>query len=73
MKSESWKKVTEEQFKNAIAPFKDTLTVHTIGFCDPPIVFYWNRKPKPGDDWSFGKESFAKKILDESTEYYLKD
>lgn len=59
----SWKQVTKEEFDKILAeqPF---LKQNTVGFCDPPIRFYWNKQSKPLDDWSFGKESFAKVVLD---------
>lgn len=60
---QKWRKVTQEEFEKILSK-QEFLTQHTIGFCDPPIRFFWNKKYKTGDDWSFGQQSFAKIIMD---------
>lgn len=33
-------------------------TCHTIGFCTPPITFYWKHPAEFDDDRSFGRGAF---------------
>ena len=59
MAEDDWIEITGAEFAEL---WRLSVLRHTIGFCTPPINFYWDAEGAKHSDLSFGQHSFLKEI-----------